>query len=157
MKTCGKCKQARELEYFSKDRKNKDGLDNRCKDCRASGVSRNKKMLRGAALRAKKSGIEFNIDLEDVVIPKNCPLLGMELRTEFGGINKCVPNSATLDRIDNNLGYVKGNVWVVSHKANTIMSYATADEIIAVGEGLKKKQEELNKTIKQLDLLKAVV
>lgn len=37
--------------------------------------------------------------------------------------------SPSLDRIDNRLGYVKGNVIVVSHRANAIKRDATLDEL----------------------------
>jgi len=40
-----------------------------------------------------------------------------------------VPNSPSLDRIDPTKGYVKGNVWIISHKANTFKSYATHEEL----------------------------
>ena len=46
------------------------------------------------------------------------------------------PGSPTLDRIVPSLGYVPGNVVVISHKANSIKSNATAAEIRAVADWL---------------------
>ena len=151
MKQCSKCKKTLEFSEFHKYYKSNDGYYSSCKVCKASGTDRRKKMLKRVEKRAKDRGMEFNLTIDDIVIPELCPLLGIPLRTVYGGIAVAQPDSASLDRINNDMGYVKGNVWVVSHKANTIMSYATADEIIAVGVGLKRKQENLNS--KQLDLI----
>jgi hypothetical protein len=38
-------------------------------------------------------------------------------------------NSPSLDRIIPELGYVKGNIMVISHKANTIKSNANIEEL----------------------------
>lgn len=42
----------------------------------------------------------------------------------------------SLDRIVPSLGYVPGNVAVISHRANRIKSDATADELRAVADWL---------------------
>jgi hypothetical protein len=42
------------------------------------------------------------------------------------------PDSATVDRIDSRLGYVPGNVIVVSCKANRIKNDATVEEMYRV-------------------------
>ncbi len=54
-------------------------------------------------------------------------------------------SSPSLDRIIPEKGYVKGNVIVVSNKANVIKNNATPEEIIAVGEFYKKLLEEAKK------------
>ena len=38
--------------------------------------------------------------------------------------------SPSLDRIDSTKGYVPGNVWVISNKANRMKSNAAAEELI---------------------------
>jgi len=103
-----------------------------CNDCnsnRVKGESAEKKMLRRAKQRAKDKGIEFNLTLDDVDIPTNCPILGIELKMHKGrsGGN---PNSPALDRVDNDKGYVKGNVMVMSHLANMMKSSATTEDLI---------------------------
>ena len=35
----------------------------------------------------------------------------------------------SLDRIDSSKGYVKDNIWVISHKANSIKNNATLTEL----------------------------
>lgn len=81
------------------------------------------KMFHAAKARAKRKGIRFNITLEDVRIPLVCPLLGLPIR--LSGHRK---DSPSLDRINPKKGYVRGNVWVVSQRANKIKNDATIDE-----------------------------
>jgi hypothetical protein len=90
-------------------------------------------MLDRSKSRAKKKGFEHNITIEDIQIPAKCPLLGIEL---FPGSGNVCPNSPTLDRIDSTQGYVKGNVWVISYKANTIKSNATPEELLRIATRL---------------------
>lgn len=78
-------------------------------------------MLRDARYRAKKRGLEFSLDKSDIIIPEFCPALGIPLfHADYTGKAGPCPNSPTLDRIYNNKGYVKGNVVVISSKANTM-------------------------------------
>ena len=111
-----------------------------------------------AKKRAKRKGIVFTILKEEIHIPSYCPLLGIPLMKNPNGRYQW-DNSATIDKIDNNKGYVVGNVWVVSSLANLIMSSATAEQIIAVGEGLKAKQTEMamKYTEEQADALEALL
>lgn len=71
-----------------------------------------------ARQRSKKSGLEFNIEISDVIIPTHCPYLKVPIV------------SPSLDRIDNSKGYIKGNVEVISLKANRMKSNATFKELI---------------------------
>lgn len=75
-----------------------------------------------AKSRAKKRGLEFSITMADVVVPDICPLLEIPIHKK-GYIQ--TDNSPSLDRIDSSLGYVPGNVQVISQKANTIKSTST--------------------------------
>ena len=90
-------------------------------------------MLNRSKSRAKRKGFEHNIKLDDIIIPDNCPLLGIPL---IKGENSVQANSPTLDRIDSSKGYVKGNVWVISYKANTIKSNATPEELLTIATRL---------------------
>jgi archaellum component FlaC len=92
-------------------------------------------MLNRSKSRARKKGFEHNITIEDIKIPKNCPLLGIPLTKGKDGVHS---NSPTLDRIDSNKGYVKGNVWVISYKANTIKSDATPEELLTIATRLSQ-------------------
>ena len=83
-------------------------------------------LYRTAKERAKKYGLEFSIDVADIVIPSNCPVLGIPL-IPFSG--KFAHNSPSIDRVDNDKGYVKGNILVVSFRANSLKKDATVDEL----------------------------
>jgi len=86
-----------------------------------------------AKIRASKHNIPFNLDFSDFPeIPKKCPVLGIPLK--FNSRSGPCGNSPTLDRIIPALGYVKGNIKIISHRANTIKSDATEAEILAVAK-----------------------
>lgn len=85
-------------------------------------------MFHSAKKRSRRYGIDFNIELFDIAIPDVCPLLGIKL-TATQGSGKLKSN-ASLDRIDNSRGYVKGNVWVISHQANTMKNNSSIQELL---------------------------
>jgi hypothetical protein len=87
-----------------------------------------------AQYRARRDGLPFDISVDTLHWPSHCPVLGIELdynKTPTGD-RKIRTNSPTLDRHINELGYVIGNVNVISHKANRIKSDATAEELMRV-------------------------
>jgi hypothetical protein len=66
--------------------------------------------------------------MDDISIPDHCPILGIPLfprRGKQGGSD----NSPSLDRIEGKFGYVKGNVIVISNRANRLKSDATIKEL----------------------------
>jgi hypothetical protein len=87
-------------------------------------------MLSSARYRARKHSLPFNLKVSDIYIPERCPVLGMPLRIGDGHNQE---NSPSLDRIIPELGYVRGNVIVVSLRANVVKSDATPEEIVQVG------------------------
>lgn len=93
-------------------------------------------LVQSARSRAKKYNLPFDITHEDVVVPEFCPYLGIKL----------VPfsewSSPSLDKIVPELGYVKGNIQVISTKANTMKNSATQDELVRFAEAVLKKTEE---------------
>jgi hypothetical protein len=89
--------------------------------------------------RAKELGLPFDLQFSDVVIPEKCPALGIPL--VCGEAKKVVDGSPSLDRIVPELGYVKGNVVVVSHKANTMKNSATVEELCRVAQFYKNLVE----------------
>lgn len=82
-------------------------------------------LWRTARARAKQTGVPFEIAVEDVVIPTTCPVLGVSIDV----LNSSYYNGASLDRVINSLGYVKGNVRVISRKANRLKGDATIEEL----------------------------
>ena len=134
------------IEYREKSKKNSEKwrqanrelLAERNRESRLRNPE--KRLVIHAKNRAKKAGIAFNLDYSDVVIPKVCPLLGIPI---VMGVGKPVPGSPSLDRIEPELGYVKGNVWVISHRANCIKNDATLEELELIA---LKLREILTKT-----------
>ena len=84
-------------------------------------------MLYSSRRRAKEKGWEFNIDESDIIIPTHCPILGIELIP--GGLGIHAFNSPSIDRIDSSKGYIKGNVRVISLRANMMKNDADLQEL----------------------------
>lgn len=104
-----------------------------------------KYLWKSAKNRAKKKHVLFEISVEDVtkVLPKNCrcPILGIPIKIQHG---KCSPNSMSLDRINPKLGYVIGNIAVISHLANTLKSNQTDPAIFfKIGKWLEKQNNKI--------------
>lgn len=80
-----------------------------------------------ARKRAMAAKIPFNLTLVDITVPDVCPVLGIPLMRAVGAV--CgTDNSPSLDRIVPELGYVPGNIAVISVRANTIKSTGSAAE-----------------------------
>ena len=92
--------------------------------------------------RAKAKGIPFNLtkDYLESIYPEDrmCPVLGIPLIPNVGGINQ-TRNSPSLDKIRPELGYVMGNVAIMSAKANAMkMDASTPEELRMVADWLEK-------------------
>jgi len=98
-----------------------------------------KMLLGGARARALKKGLPFNIVEADIRVPKICPVLKITLEKGEGTLQDSSP---TLDRKIPELGYVRGNVEVISNKANRIKSNGNSLEIAAVLEYVKRIEQE---------------
>lgn len=89
-------------------------------------------VLHNIKTRAKKQGVPFDLTADDLETPEFCPVLGIKLERSMnpkGGVTDCAP---TVDRLIPELGYVKNNIIIVSHKANRIKNNATVEELEAV-------------------------
>ena len=87
-----------------------------------------KTLLNNAKKRASLYNIDYNITIEDISLPKICPILKIPIQKGKVGGGKYSPS---LDRIDPNKGYVKGNVQVISRLANIMKSNASPEELRA--------------------------
>jgi hypothetical protein len=82
--------------------------------------------------RAKLEGIPFLITEADFDIPEFCPVFPW-LKLEFSSGRATRPdNIPTLDKIVPSLGYVPGNVAIISMRANRLKSDASAEELQAI-------------------------
>lgn len=96
-------------------------------------------LLKSARMRAAKHGLPFNLTREDIVIPDVCPALGIPLQRAQGYTSDYSP---TLDRIVPALGYVKGNVAIISHRANRMKNDGTAAELELVARWLRSQEDK---------------
>lgn len=92
-------------------------------------------MLSTARRRAKKHNVPFAITKEHIDIPDYCPALGVRIGKSEGVSG---PFSPTLDRIVPDMGYVPGNILVISGRANRIKTDATWDEIQMLADFYKR-------------------
>lgn len=88
-------------------------------------------LYRSAKKRALKKGLEFNIELKDIHIPKRCPILKVPLicSTRY---------SPSIDRVYPDKGYIKGNICVISTLANSMKANATPKELLIFAKNIKK-------------------
>lgn len=82
-----------------------------------------------AKRRAKRFGIPFNITVQDIkdIYPVDgyCPVLQVRLQHNWDSSGGYCPESPSLDRIIPVKGYVKGNIAVISMRANLIKANET--------------------------------
>lgn len=84
-----------------------------------------KKMVWAAKARAAATGLPFDLDWTDLEMPDCCPVLGIPLAKTFGPVSD---NSPSLDKMIPAKGYVKGNVTIISQRANFLKANGTLEE-----------------------------
>lgn len=104
-------------------------------------------VLHNIKTRAKKQGVPFELTADDLTTPEFCPVLGIRLERSMnplGGVTDCAP---TVDRLIPEVGYIKSNIIIVSHKANRIKNNATVEELETVARFYRDLfiAKELNK------------
>jgi hypothetical protein len=91
--------------------------------------------------------VPFSITHEDIQIPELCPVLGIKLehasketasRGAMGGFHDASP---TLDKIIPALGYVPGNIAVISWRANKLKGDGTTGELRAVADWMQAQEK----------------
>lgn len=120
-------------ENIEADRKHRRKYQRRANELRQLSRQRDpiRFMVYAAKARAKKQGVAFDLLPQDITMPVMCPVLGVTLE-----LNKThqQDTSPTIDRIIPEKGYVRGNVIVVSARANRIKNNATVEEIQQVAD-----------------------
>jgi hypothetical protein len=156
-KKCSECKEIKSFSEFWKDKSGWLGRQTYCKVCSKGRVKKwnadrgeqtrardrayyrrdiATSMLEKARARAKKNSIPFSLIKTDIIVPSHCPILGLALRIGSGSAHDASPS---LDRIIPEKGYVPGNIIVISHRANTIKSNATVNELFRVYQWLNEQ------------------
>ena len=98
--------------------------------------------LGGCRQRCEKSKVPYDLTNEYVysILVDTCPALGIPLIYPDGSLKKGMTiNSPTLDRLVPALGYVKGNVAILSLKANAIKSNANSEEVKQVADWMREQ------------------
>lgn len=90
--------------------------------------------------RAKSRGLCFNLTKEDIIIPEKCPCCDstMSFKPVGGGLQNDTPS---VDRINNNLGYVSNNIVIICFRCNSIKKDATAAELRKIADFIDKMME----------------
>jgi predicted nucleic acid-binding Zn ribbon protein len=96
------------------------------------------RILKNVRYKCKKFNIPFNLELSDISVPETCPVLGIKLVWNYGKGAGFHDNSPSIDRIDPNGGYVKGNVRIISARANLLKNNAYVEELELILEDLKR-------------------
>lgn len=99
-------------------------------------------MLTTARNRAKTKGLPFDLTEDDIDIPVFCPVLGIKLERGVEGTGRS-DASPSLDRIVPERGYVKGNVVVVSNRANRMKNDGSPEELRRLAHFYTQLSEEL--------------
>lgn len=128
---CAECKHARQekkrVKYHTdpaaRARQIKANVERRG---RARAADPRKELLAAARARARARVLPFDLTIDDITLPAHCPVLGIPIAVGHGKLSN---NSPTLDRIVPQLGYVRGNVAVISYKANAIKRDASPEEL----------------------------
>jgi len=151
---CVGCKNLLPQNLFSYKIKNNpsQGIRDRCKSCSSikAGKERERRkenwkykpalhMLNNSKQRAKAVGREHTLTIDDIVIPDYCPILNIKLEV---GDRKNHENAPSIDRINNDGGYTKDNIMIMSTRANLLKKNATIDELIMIGKFYQNLKEK---------------
>lgn len=90
--------------------------------------------------RAKRENIPFNLEYSDIVWPTHCPVFNCVLI--YDNLTKSQNNSASFDKVVPHLGYVKGNVRIICHRANWLKQDSTIKQLENIIRYMKEHQSE---------------
>jgi hypothetical protein len=129
--TCSLCRKVRRKQLY---KANPELYKNQVKNWKKNNIE--KTMIKHIKKSARERGLEFNLELTDMVVPKICPVLGTKLEVNQ---DKARHNSPSVDRIDSSKGYIKGNIRIISWRANNVKGNSTIEELEAVLEYMKRE------------------
>lgn len=94
-----------------------------------------------AKKRADRKNVPFDLPKGYIesILPTHCPVFNTKF--QYGGNGKVKPESPALDRIIPRLGYIQGNVQIISVKANNIKSAYNSNDIQMVADWLRGLEE----------------
>ncbi len=94
------------------------------------------KITNNARSTARLRNLPFNIQAEDLILPRYCPYL---LTPIAYGCCEQQDDGPSIDRIDPKLGYVKGNVQVISYLANRMKNNASPEQLVTFAQQILLK------------------
>lgn len=110
--SCSKCNAAYMRNYLRLRRRNDPA----------------KELCVRARKRAERLGLPYSLDPRRLIIPAQCPVLGIPLIS--GGKRSIY--SPSLDRIIPSLGYIHGNVRVISDHANRLKGDRSSQDLLSL-------------------------
>ena len=92
-----------------------------------------REMFRNAKHRASDNCLPFDLTIEymETIATDHCPVTGelLDWDLQFSQEGKRNPYAPSLDKIVPSLGYVQGNVAIISHRMNTLKSDMTLEQL----------------------------
>jgi hypothetical protein len=107
-------------------------------------------MYKSALRRAREKQLPFDIDIPFLksIVKQTCPVFGIQLNWGINPNGSVKSNSASLDRVIPEWGYIKGNVVIISHIANKIKQDVTYNDLYKVADWLHDQEKETKKNVK---------
>lgn len=99
---------------------------------------RKKRLFNHLKNRAMIKNIPFDLEYSDIEWNDICPVFGCKL--QYDSTETAKNDSASIDKIFPELGYVKGNVRVISHRANWLKQDATIEQLENIIRYMKEQQ-----------------
>ena len=139
-RNCTKCFEIKPLSEFGNHKLCAKGKNPVCSACRKvksrkdyDNTSKEKRIYHRSKRRAKQYGLPFDLEVEDIIIPKLCPVFGVEL---IFGHHDWTPS---IDRLVPEKGYIKSNIRIISNKANRLKNDATLEELTQILEYVERE------------------
>lgn len=90
-----------------------------------------RRMLKRAKYRAMSKGYKFDLTIDDIIIPRNCPIMKKPLivSTRY---------SPSIDKIIPSLGYTKDNIKIISSLANSLKGDSSYEEMKVFSRNILK-------------------
>jgi predicted Rdx family selenoprotein len=142
---CSKCKKWLLASGFYKNKATKRGLNSYCKICFSphnkglySKMGCMKRIWFVSKTNSRRTGMIHTIEVSDIPSPEKCVYTGMILNYSPGRRKKHseYQNTASIDRIDPRLGYIEGNIQIITMQANRMKNDATIEELINFAKGV---------------------
>lgn len=97
---------------------------------------RKSKMFRKLKTQSGPRQSKFDLVFEDIEWPTHCPILKIEL--DYSLNKRAKFNTPSFDKVIPSKGYVRGNVYIISAKANFLKNNSSYEEVCAIRTYMKK-------------------